>query len=124
MFAVLSRMQAHAAYCISGDNTVQGIQKAIQAIVKDEADDYFVIVLSDANLHQYNISTTSIANGICNSLALSMDSRVNSHIVFIGNISDQADRFANDLPRHAYVCLDVKSLPRILKSIFIASMLK
>ena len=60
---MLNRMLNHASYCISGDNTVQAVTTAIKDVVKEEADDYFVVVLSDANLHQYNISPTTIASG-------------------------------------------------------------
>ncbi|ELK10022.1 hypothetical protein PAL_GLEAN10015254 [Pteropus alecto] len=42
---VLKTMHAHAQFCMSGDHTLDGTQHAIQDIVKEEADEYFVIVL-------------------------------------------------------------------------------
>lgn len=52
---VLQQMVAHSQFCFSGDNTLEATQKAITEITKEEADDYFVIVLSDANLRRYGI---------------------------------------------------------------------
>jgi hypothetical protein len=42
---------------------MNAISTSIQKIVKEEADDYFVIILSDANIGQYNISPGTIAKG-------------------------------------------------------------
>ncbi|KAJ3353547.1 von Willebrand factor A domain-containing protein 8 [Kappamyces sp. JEL0680] len=63
IFEILTRMQTHAAYTMSGDNTLAGVTTAVQSITKEEGDDYFVLVLSDANLHQYNISPEVIQTG-------------------------------------------------------------
>jgi hypothetical protein len=45
------------------DNTVSATAYAIKEIVKEEADDYFVVVLSDANIQQYRINPEDIARG-------------------------------------------------------------
>jgi hypothetical protein len=42
---------------------VLAISTAIRNIVKEEADDYFVLVLSDANLNQYNINAETLNQG-------------------------------------------------------------
>nr|KAJ3422949.1 WD repeat-containing protein 92 [Polyrhizophydium stewartii] len=118
IFEVIGRMSAHATFCISGDTTVSAVTTAIKNITKEDADDYFVLVLSDANLQQYNISPSTIA------AALKTDSRVNASMIFIGNLADQADRLAKSLPGHAYVCLDNKDLPKIMKSIFLSVVLE
>jgi hypothetical protein len=49
------------------DNSVLAISTAVKNIVKDEADDYFVLVLSDANLNQYNINAQTLDQGKCGS---------------------------------------------------------
>ncbi|KAJ8326810.1 hypothetical protein O5D80_004253 [Batrachochytrium dendrobatidis] len=118
MLEIINRMSIHASYCISGDNTVDAVTTAIKDITEEEADDYFVLVLSDANLNQYNISPETIAT------ALKSDSRVNAYMIFIGNLSDQAHQFSKDLGGHAFVCLDNKELPKIMKTIFLSSFLK
>jgi hypothetical protein len=113
MHKVLTNMQTHARYCMSGDNTLNAITAAVKDITKNDADEYFVLLLSDANLHQYNISPAHISE------ALTSDSRVNANIIFIGNLSDQADRFADAISSNAHTCFDTKALPKIIKSIFL-----
>ncbi|CAG8454960.1 7144_t:CDS:10 [Dentiscutata heterogama] len=117
-FKVLSRMHAHSQFCLSGDNTLSAVTHAIKDITKEIADDYFVIVLSDANIQQYKINPEDIAK------ALKEDERVNSFIIFIGSLQDQAEKLKKSLGSHAHICLDNKDLPQIMKSIFLASMLK
>ncbi|CAG8748557.1 44625_t:CDS:10, partial [Gigaspora margarita] len=125
-FKVLSRMHAHSQFCLSGDetsfcnidNTMSAVTHAIKDITKEAADDYFVIVLSDANIQQYKINPEDIAK------ALKEDERVNSFIIFIGSLQDQAEKLKKSLGSHAHICLNNKDLPQIMKSIFLASMLK
>ena len=81
MFA--QTIQAHASY---KDNTLGAVSFAIQDIVKEDADDYFVVILSDANIAQYNIHPDDIAK------ALKADDRVTAQMVFIGSIQDQAEQ--------------------------------
>lgn len=117
--AVVKRMTAHANYCLSGDSTLQGIELAIREIVKEPADEYFVMILSDANLDQYNIKPADIAK------ALKADERVNAYILFIGTIRDQAEKLMRSLPAgHAFVCLDTKDIPKVMQRIFTSTMLK
>lgn len=40
------RRCAHAQFCMSGDHTLEGTEHAIKEIAKEEADEYFVIVLT------------------------------------------------------------------------------
>lgn len=90
--------------------------------MEEEADDYFVLVLSDANLHQYNINTSTIRNGnATDNLAINLNTNVNTHIIFIGNIGDQAERLVGDMNGNAFLCLDVQSLPKVIKSILLYS---
>ncbi|CAO3686219.1 unnamed protein product [Umbelopsis ramanniana] len=85
-FEIISKMRAHSQYCLSGDNTLGAAAHAIKHIVKDEADDYFVVVLSDANIAQYNIKPKDIAR------ILKSDDRVTAQMVFIGSLQDQAEQ--------------------------------
>ncbi|KAJ1562302.1 hypothetical protein HK405_013651 [Cladochytrium tenue] len=126
MYDILSRMNAHAQYCLSGDNTLAAVTNSVKDVVKEEADDYFVLVLSDANIAQYNLSPASIAK------ELKGHDKVNAFMVFIGSLQDQADQLSvgsfvvlvKAMPGSAFVCLDNKELPKIIKAIFTESMLK
>ncbi|KAG0209285.1 von Willebrand factor A domain-containing protein 8 [Mortierella sp. NVP41] len=118
VFKVISQMSAHSQYCLSGDNTLSATSMAMREIVKEDADDYIVVVLSDANIGQYNIKPEDLAR------ILRSDDRVTSSMIFIGSLADQADKLKGALGSHAHVCLDTKDLPQIIKSIFLSSMIK
>jgi hypothetical protein len=51
------------------------------------ADEYFVVVLSDANLGQYGITPEALAR------ALTADPRVRASLLFIGSLRDEAARY-------------------------------
>lgn len=79
-------MHAHAQFCMSGDHTLEGTEHAIKEIVKEEADEYFVIILSDANLSRYGIHPARFAQ------ILTSNPQVNAFAIFIGSLGDQATR--------------------------------
>lgn len=41
---------AHSRSCPSGDNSLEAAKLAVKEVVAEEGDDYFVFLLSDANL--------------------------------------------------------------------------
>lgn len=51
---VLQRMIAHSQFCMSGDYTIEAVHQAINAVSTKEADERFVVVLSDANLDRWD----------------------------------------------------------------------
>ena len=56
---------------------------------------------------------------------LNKDDQVSAFAIFIGSLGDQADRLAKTLPSgKAFVCLDTKKIPEILKTIFASTMLR
>ncbi|KAI9301803.1 hypothetical protein BJ944DRAFT_233592, partial [Cunninghamella echinulata] len=117
-FDIISKMRAHSQYCLSGDNTLGAAAHSIKQVVEEEGDDYFVVVLSDANITQYNIHPKDIAR------VLKSDDRVTSQMIFIGSIQDQAEQLKKALGSHAHICVENKELPKIIKSLFLASMVK
>ncbi|XP_051781637.1 von Willebrand factor A domain-containing protein 8 [Erpetoichthys calabaricus] len=115
---VLKIMHAHSQFCMSGDYTLEGTEHAVKEIVKEEADEYFVIVLSDANLERYGISPSRFAQ------ALTTNSQVNAFAIFIGSLGDQAERLQKTLPAgRSFVAMDTKQIPQILQQIFTSTML-
>lgn len=79
-------MHAHSQFCMSGDYTLEGTEHAIKELSREEADEHFVIVLSDANLERYGIRPDRFAQ------ALTSDPQVNAFAIFIGSLGDQAER--------------------------------
>ncbi|KAH3874341.1 hypothetical protein DPMN_037583 [Dreissena polymorpha] len=115
---VVKTMHAHSQFCLSGDTTLQATLAAIKTLAKEEADERFLIVLSDANFDRYGIPPTNFGQ------ILRSDDNVNAYAIFIGSLGDQAIRLTKQLPMgHAFVCLDTKNLPQILQQIFTSTML-
>ncbi|XP_058040476.1 von Willebrand factor A domain-containing protein 8 isoform X1 [Ahaetulla prasina] len=115
---ILKVMHAHAQFCMSGDHTLEGTEHAVREITKDDADEYFVIVLSDANLERYGIPPARFAQ------ALTIDPKVNAFAIFIGSLGDQADRLQRTLPAgRSFIAMDTKEIPQILQQIFTSTML-
>lgn len=79
-------MHAHAQFCMSGDHTLEATKHAISSLAKEDCDEAFVLVLSDANLERYGIPPELFAR------ALTSDAQVNAYAIFIGSLGDQADR--------------------------------
>ncbi|PWY99398.1 hypothetical protein BCV70DRAFT_162599 [Testicularia cyperi] len=75
-----------------------------------EMDDYFVIVLSDANLSRYGITHTRLSN------TLKVDAKVKTSLIFIDK-GNEALHLAKLLPTQTHVARDTKDIPRILSNI-------
>lgn len=115
---ILKTMHAHSQFCMSGDHTLEGTEHAIKDITTEEADEYFVIILSDANLSRYGISPARFAQ------ILTSDPQVNAFAIFIGSLGDQAARLQRTLPAgRSFIAMDTKKIPQILQQIFTSTML-
>ena len=116
---VLRAMNAHSASCDSGDHTLEATALAIKEIVKEPGDEYFVFLLSDANLEQYAITPGHLKK------LLELDQRVNVFILFIGSIGDQARRLREELPSDkVFVTLDTREIPGVLRKVLTSTVLK
>lgn len=82
----LQTMHAHAQFCMSGDHTLEATEASIKELAREEADEHFVVVLSDANLERYGIRPERFAQ------TLASDPQVNAFAIFIGSLGDQAER--------------------------------
>ncbi|XP_020791891.2 von Willebrand factor A domain-containing protein 8 [Boleophthalmus pectinirostris] len=115
---VLKTMHAHAQFCMSGDYTLEGTEASIKELSREEADEYFVVVLSDANLERYGIRPERFSS------VLTSDPQVNAFAIFIGSLGDQAERLQKTLPAgRSFVAMDTKQIPQILQQIFTSTML-
>ena len=80
-------MIAESQFCWSGDHTMEATRTAIEQVTKHVGDDFFVIVLSDANFSRYGIKPKHFA------ALMNSDPRVNVYAIFIGSLGDQAKRY-------------------------------
>ena len=101
---MLLRIVAHAQFCMSGDTTIDAAESLIAAVVNEDADDYFVFVVSDANLQRYGIEPHELGS------VLISDDRVAAYAVFIASFGDEAARIKAELPvGKGIVCFDSSS---------------
>ena len=115
---VIKTMHAHSQFCMSGDNTLEATQHAIANLAKEDADECIVVVLSDANFERYGIRPELFTK------ILTSNSDVNAFAIFIGSLGDQAFYLTKKIASgRAFVCMDLKDIPRILQQIFAASLL-
>ncbi|XP_076602199.1 von Willebrand factor A domain-containing protein 8 isoform X1 [Chaetodon auriga] len=115
---VLKTMHAHAQFCMSGDYTLEGTEASIKELAREEADEHFVVVLSDANLERYGIRPERFAH------VLTSDPQINAFAIFIGSLGNQAERLQKTLPAgRSFVAMDTKQIPQILQQIFTSTML-
>uniref|UniRef100_A0A8C2ZYH6 von Willebrand factor A domain-containing protein 8 n=1 Tax=Cyclopterus lumpus TaxID=8103 RepID=A0A8C2ZYH6_CYCLU len=115
---VIKNMHAHSQFCMSGDYTLEGTDASVKELAREEADEHFLVVLSDANLERYGIRPERFAQ------VLTSDPQVNAFAIFIGSLGDQAERLQKTLPAgRSFVAMDTKHIPQILQQIFTSTML-
>uniref|UniRef100_A0A4W4EPU4 von Willebrand factor A domain-containing protein 8 n=1 Tax=Electrophorus electricus TaxID=8005 RepID=A0A4W4EPU4_ELEEL len=115
---VLKTMHAHSQFCMSGDYTLEATEHAVRELACEEADEHFVIVLSDANLERYGINPERFAR------VLTAEPQVHAFAIFIGSLGDQAQRLQRTLPAgRSFVAMDTKQIPQILQQIFTSTVL-
>lgn len=116
---VLHTLVAHSQFCSSGDHTFEATRQAIKDLAKEEADDYFVVVLSDANFDRYGLSPRNFSR-----IMTDTDKKVNVFCLFIGTLGNQAIHLKNNLPANkAFICMNTNDIPKIMQQIFQSAML-
>ena len=115
--AVVQGMVQHAGECASGDNTLAAGSRAVRDIKKEDADDYFVFLISDANLEGYGVSAENLA------LALTSDPSVNAYAFFIAE-PDVAKEMTERMPSgRAHCVMENDGMPMLFKDIFSRALL-
>jgi len=115
---VCLHMMAHSQYCYSGDMTLEATEDAISTITEQDADEYFVFVVSDANLRRYGIAPRELGE------KLNMDSKVHAFVIFIAGFGEEATRTKNELPAgKGFVVLDTADLPLLFREILITNVI-
>eukprot|EP00435_Cladocopium_sp_Y103_P037254 s938_g9.t2 len=117
--AIVKQMAAHAQYSHSGDHTLQATDRAIKDVLQKPGDEYYVFVVSDADLGRYGISPSSW-NKI-----LMQDRRVNAYVILISSNTDEAETIKSGLtPGHGFVCDHNDLLAVTFKQVFSVTMLR
>eukprot|EP01121_Diplochlamys_sp_Union-15-3_P012402 TRINITY_DN3708_c0_g2_i1.p1 TRINITY_DN3708_c0_g2~~TRINITY_DN3708_c0_g2_i1.p1 ORF type:complete len:289 (-),score=42.41 TRINITY_DN3708_c0_g2_i1:22-888(-) len=117
---ILNTMIAHSQYCPTGDFTLEATTLAIEHISKQEADEHFVFVLSDANFDRYAINPAIFGK------TLVSNKKVQAYVIFIASLwKGQAERIMAQLPSgHGKICMDTSHLPQIFHQLLTQNVLQ
>ena len=108
---LIDKLYALALSAAQGDNTLLATEWAINAVAAEEADEYFVVVLSDANLGRYSISPRDFGS------LLTRDENVKSYCIFIAE-PGAAEWLQREIPLGRGIsCMKPSDLPNIFKTI-------
>ena len=96
----LKLMLAHSQFCISGDHTLEAASHHTRELAAEEekgeeADERFLLLLSDANFDRYGIRPErlgQILTGGGGSGGSNGGADVNAYAIFVGSLGDQAIR--------------------------------
>jgi hypothetical protein len=114
---VIRAMIDHSSSCISGDHTLAAGIRAVHEVAIEEADDYFVFLVSDANLEGYGVSPESLSK------ALTADSAVNAFVMFVAEEATARQMQRSMPPGRAHLVLDTSTMPLLFKNIFSTALL-
>lgn len=112
--AICSRVTGLARGAVTGDSTMEAARQGIEAVYADgreNADDYFCILISDCNLGRYNINPHDLGN------ILTGNAAVNAHCIFIAE-PQAAEWLKGQLPLgHSHTCMKPADLPKTIADI-------
>ncbi len=86
-------------------------------VTKEEADEYLLIIVSDANFRRHGIRPSDLGR------AMTLDDRVSAFAIFIA-LEQEAQAIIPQLPANrAFSCQDVSTLPLMFRSIFTSNLI-
>jgi len=107
---VTEKMYMVPQYALAGDFTVEAIIKGVTEVAKYDADDWFVIAITDANFGRYEISPEDLTRAMKHNL------KVNTALICIGE-SAEASWVTKSLPGRAFRVANTGDIPNVLRSI-------
>ncbi|TFK71122.1 hypothetical protein BDN72DRAFT_838036 [Pluteus cervinus] len=107
---ILEKMNMIPQYTFSGDHTVDAIIKGVTEVGKYDADDWFVIIITDANFSRYQITPEEVTG------AMNRDPKVQTALICIGE-GAEAVWIPKSLPRRGFRVKNTADIPVVLRSI-------
>ncbi|EIW79654.1 hypothetical protein CONPUDRAFT_137936 [Coniophora puteana RWD-64-598 SS2] len=108
---VIEKMDMVTQYAFSGDYTVEAIRKGVEEVAKFDADDWFVIAISDANFGRYQITPEEIKK-----VMLRGDPKVHTALICIGD-GAEVPWITKELPGRGFRVKNTADIPVVLRSI-------
>lgn len=107
---VAEKMYMVPQYAFAGDFTVEAIAKGVAEVAKYDADDWFVIAITDANFSRYGITPEELTN------AMKRDPKVHTALICIGE-GAEATWITKRLPGRGFRVANTGDIPIVLRSI-------
>ncbi|KAK0451876.1 AAA domain-containing protein [Armillaria borealis] len=107
---IIEKMDMIPQYAFAGDYTVEAIQKGVQEVGKFDADDWFVIAITDANFGRYNITPEELSR------AMKRNPKVHTALICIGE-GAEAPWISKQLPGQGFRVANTSDIPTVLRSI-------
>ncbi|KAJ6481917.1 AAA domain-containing protein [Mycena sanguinolenta] len=107
---VVEKMLMIPQYAFAGDYTVEAIEKGVKDVAAFDADDWFVIAITDANFGRYLIKPEDISR------AMRRDPKVHTALVCIGE-GAEATWIPKSIPGRGYRVTNTADIPTVLRSI-------
>ncbi|PPQ92175.1 hypothetical protein CVT25_008949 [Psilocybe cyanescens] len=107
---VTEKMYMIPQYAFAGDFTVEAITKGVTEIAKYDADDWFVIAITDANFGRYQITPEELTR------AMRHNPKVNTALICIGE-GAEASWITKSLPGRGFRVANTGDIPNVLRSI-------
>ncbi|KAF7366325.1 von Willebrand factor A domain-containing protein 8 [Mycena sanguinolenta] len=107
---VVEKMLMIPQYAFAGDYTVEAIEKGVKDVGAFDADDWFVIAITDANFGRYLIKPEDISR------AMRRDPKVHTALVCIGE-GAEATWIPKSIPGRGYRVTNTADIPTVLRSI-------
>ncbi|KAK2460039.1 hypothetical protein APHAL10511_007962 [Amanita phalloides] len=110
---IVEKMNMIPQYAFAGDFTVEAIEKSVTEVAKYDADDWFVIAITDANFQRYGITPDQLTR------AMKRDPKVNTALICIGE-GAEAKWVTDRLPGRGFRVANTADVPTVLRSILSA----
>ncbi|KAI0827475.1 AAA domain-containing protein [Trametes gibbosa] len=107
---VVDKMEMITQYTFAGDYTLEAIDKAVADIAQYDADDWFVIAITDANFARYWITAEDLQR------VMDRNPKVHTSLICIGEGAEAA-WIPKNLPGRGYRVADTADIPAVLRSI-------
>ncbi|KAK7042195.1 von Willebrand factor A domain-containing protein 8 [Favolaschia claudopus] len=107
---VVEKMSMIPQYAFAGDYTVEAIEKGVKDVAAFDADDWFVIAITDANFGRYMIKPEDLSR------AMRRDPKVHTALICIGE-GAEATWIPKSLPGKGFRVAKTADIPTVLRSI-------
>ncbi|KAF5384151.1 hypothetical protein D9615_003188 [Tricholomella constricta] len=107
---VVEKMAMIPQYAFAGDYTVEAIEHGVNEVGKYDADDWFVIAITDANFGRYQITPEHLTH------AMKRNPKVHTALICIGEGAEAA-WITKSLPGRGFRVNNTADIPTVLRSI-------